>query len=93
VQDQLLQMLDERSARAVHHALGPAGGAGRKENVEGVLEWELLKVDPPGFVEGDRVLPSQRVRNAGQIRMLFVQRGHNDEFQARQHLRDLGEAG
>src|SRR5260221_11656295 len=38
LQPVLLEMLQQRAASAVHHALGKAGGAGRIKNVERVIE-------------------------------------------------------
>ena len=40
VQDQLLEVLEERAARAVHHALGQAGRAGRVHDVQRMIERE-----------------------------------------------------
>jgi hypothetical protein len=86
----LLQVLEQRPARAVHDALGRAGGARRVEDVERVVEGQTLPGDGVGRVAGEHVAEPDSV---GDGRRVLPGVGHDHEaLDARQLLTDLTDA-
>ena len=91
MQQQLLQMLEQGAAGAVHDRLGHAGGAGRVQNVDRVIERQLGERDRPG-VRHHEVVVEDRIERPRRGRRL-EERRHDHPLQAGQAGRDLGELG
>ena len=70
VQHQLLEVLQQRAAGSVHHALGQSGRAGRVQDVQRVIEREASVgglIRAPGGVE--HRIPAARARDAARGRV------------------------
>ena len=92
VQQQLLQVLEQGAAGAVHDRLGHAGRARRIQNVDRVVERQLSERDRRGIVHHKVVVQHRAAERAGHRRRL-EERHHDHALQARQAGHDLGELG
>jgi hypothetical protein len=84
-----LEARQQRAARAVHDALGLAGGAGGEQDVERVVERHLGVFDVARGKSAQPLLQHHRVRNVRYVRPLVEIRRDDDLAHARQLGRDL----
>ena len=95
MQPVLLDVLQQRSARAVHDALGHAGRARRVQDVQRGFERQALVGDRRGREGRDEIVPADRVRDVGDTARRtghLAQVGrHHHALDGRQALDDRGE--
>ena len=92
VQQQLLEVLQQRAAGAVHDRLGHPGRARRIQDVDGVIERQLRERDRPGLLRHE-VVPGHRLRERPRPRRRLEERGHHHVLERGQAAGDLGELG
>src|SRR5574337_2097317 len=89
VQHQLLEMLNQRAAGAVHDALRHPGSAGAVHDVNRMIEGQLREFDLARVSQV--IAPVDRMRQAGDVRFLLDVRHHHhvlDRGQFFQHAAD-----